>query len=65
MTSKGNRNSNKNYENESRTGSKPENRNNRKLPDNQSENDENISTAGDTSDPKAPGNELASASFAF
>ena len=47
-----NRNSNKSHEDESRTGSMSENRGNRKLPDNDSNNDESISTAGDTSNPK-------------
>lgn len=52
MASNGNRNSGKNYENESRTGTPPENRGNKRLPDNDQNPGESISTAGDTSDPK-------------
>jgi hypothetical protein len=47
-----NRNSEKTNANESRTGTQPENRGNRKLRDNASGNDESISTRGDSSNPK-------------
>jgi hypothetical protein len=47
-----NRNSDKSQQNVSRTGSIDENRGNRKLPDNDRNSDESISTSGDTSNPK-------------
>lgn len=49
-----NRNSNKNTDEVNRTGKgQPENRGNKKLPDNpNNESDESISTAGDTSNGK-------------
>ena len=47
-----NRDSNKSKKNVSRTGSLDENRGNRKLPDNDRNPDESISTSGDRSNPK-------------
>jgi hypothetical protein len=47
-----NRNGNKSYNKENRTGSLPENRQNHKLPDLDTDNEQSMSTEGDTSNPK-------------
>lgn len=52
MATNDNRGSNKNNEQASRTGSEAEDRRNHKLPDDDRQTDERVSTAGDTSNPK-------------
>jgi|GEM_PF-2727513 len=49
---RGNNSDNKGMDKESRKGTLPENRGNHKLRDNDSNSNESISTAGDTSNPK-------------
>jgi hypothetical protein len=47
-----NRNSNKSSGKESRSGNLPENRHNKKLPDLDTDNEQSMSTEGDTANPK-------------